>query len=140
MRRLAERPQNLSLAFKEFSNPKALKRIALYSVATGLASTLAIATKLLRGINQTTRRSKLRTIITSPCRFCFVYICLIRLAISNCAYCCFQNLCSLLCTRSLNSLFNTLVVKIPKITGTSDTSFALETPLQLHYKRNHNEK
>ena len=50
MRRLAERPQNLSLAFKEFSNPKALKRIALYgSVATGLASTPAIATKLLRG-------------------------------------------------------------------------------------------
>lgn len=49
MRRLAERPQNLSLAFKEFSNPKALKRIALYgSVATGLASTLAIATKLLK--------------------------------------------------------------------------------------------
>ena len=48
MRRLAERPQNLSLAFKEFSNPKALKRIALYGSVARLSLYLAIATNYSR--------------------------------------------------------------------------------------------
>ena len=49
MRRLAERPQNLSLAFKEFTNPKVLKKVGLYGgIAAGVASTLAIATQLLK--------------------------------------------------------------------------------------------
>ena len=49
MRRLAERPQNLSLAFKEFTNPKVFKKVGLYGgIAAGVASTLAIATQLLK--------------------------------------------------------------------------------------------
>ena len=49
MRRLAERPQNLSLAFKEFTNPKVLKKVGLFGgIAAGVASTLAIATQLLK--------------------------------------------------------------------------------------------
>lgn len=49
MRRLAERPQNLSLAFKEFTNPTVLKRVGVISGAAiaGLAL-VAGAKKLLK--------------------------------------------------------------------------------------------
>ncbi len=49
MRRLAERPQNLSLAVKEFATPETLKKAGLFSaIVLGSASILGLISKYIR--------------------------------------------------------------------------------------------
>lgn len=49
MRRLAERPQNLNLAFKEFVNPKALKKTGFVAgILAGIGVTIGLATKYFK--------------------------------------------------------------------------------------------
>ena len=49
MRRLAERPQNLSLAVKEFATPETLKKVGVFSaIGISVASLVGLTTKYLR--------------------------------------------------------------------------------------------
>ncbi|MBY6180884.1 proline dehydrogenase family protein [Staphylococcus warneri] len=49
MRRLAERPQNLSLAVKEFATPETLKKVGIFSaIGISVVSLVGLSTKYLR--------------------------------------------------------------------------------------------
>ncbi len=49
MRRLAERPQNLTLAFQEFAKQKVLQKIGLcISIISIIGATFILATKLFK--------------------------------------------------------------------------------------------
>lgn len=60
MRRLAERPQNLSLAIKEFTKPKILKKLTL-----GIGIFATLLTSLILGIKRHKNKIKAWSILIS---------------------------------------------------------------------------